>query len=130
LVIVGLLGIAASSPLPGEDTSFDSSPVLSSSTPPAPSNFHCEKLSTPLKTKCSWDAIPADSLADGDSAMGYTIRYWVQGSEHETSDEVDLAARATEAVIKHINPNGNHLAFQIRFYTSYYEGEPSPVILV
>jgi len=128
LFIVGavLLGGAISIPLGDIPASLDDfSPV--SGAPEAPENFRCESLSTSGQTKCTWDSVSASA---DDQAQGYTIRFWQQGNEFATSQEQDFDANANEGIITHAANDGYTMAFQIRFYTTHYEGNLSPVVLV
>jgi len=128
LFILGavLIGGALSIPVGSDPASLDDFRPVGGA-PEAPENFSCESLPTPGQTKCTWDSVTA---AADDAAIGYTIRYWQNGNEFATSEEQDFGANANEGVIRHAANDGYTMAFQIRFFTTHYEGNPSPVILV
>jgi len=103
-------------------------PTLSA--PPPPENFACSRGSTVGSAVCSWDALPASALDETDMMQGYSIRFWTEGAELSTQEEKYVAASATKVVLRSEAEAEDQLAVQIHAYTSYYEGEPSDVILV
>jgi len=102
--------------------------------PPAPLNFACEKsaASAGVEATCRWKSVPASAIAATDEVIGYTVRYWLVGSESATENEVDFPPGATEGSVTYpaALPENAVLALQIRLYTTDYEGALSAVVRV
>ena len=67
-----------------------------------------------MQTRCTWNPVPASVLEEEDEVEGYSIRYWVEGQEHETMEEQDFSAEDTEAFITHQPADEGNMAFEVR----------------